>query len=233
MAAFRPMGTRGMSEELLNPGDVELVSGVTSTNTTVGAATLTANQLLTGSLYRSGSTAVYTDTLDTASNIYAALAGNGNLPAVTPGLGFTCRITNATAYVETITLGSGHVAGNGTIASIAANSWRDFLFSFVAVQPALTVVGNVTSGTNLLTWTLNPGQVALQEGVAPTSININTGATVSGTGIPAGTTVLGIVQGQGGTTGVIMSANATSTNANIAVSFSSTITVNSSGSGSI
>jgi hypothetical protein len=232
MAAFRPIGTRGMSEETLNPGDVELVSGVVAQDTTAGNDTLTATALLTGSITRSGPSGAFTDTLDTASNIYNALAGNASAPSVAPGLGFACRITNTTAFTQTISLGTGHLTGVGTIGSVAANSWRDFLFSFTAVQPNLTVVGNVTSGSNVVTWTLPAGQSALNEGVAPNAVNINVGATIYGTNIPSGSTVTGIMQGVGGTIGVTMSANATGTSANIALGFCSTITVNSSGSGS-
>jgi len=233
MAAFRPVGTRGMSEETLVAGDCELVSGVVATNTTVGNATLPATSLISGSIYRSGPTGAYTDTLDSAANIYLALAGNGNAPAIASGLGFTCRITNATAYVETITLGTGHAQGQGTIATIAANSWRDFLFTFTAVQAPLTVIGNTTTGSNAITWTLPVGQASLQEGVAPNSVNIAVGSTVNCTGFAAGTTVLGVTQGVGGTLGIICSANATSTNSNVAVGIGPTITVNSSGSGSV
>lgn len=233
MAAFRPIGTRGMSEETLAAGDLELVSGLAGTNTVAGASTLTGAQLVTGYLFRSGSVAGYIDTFDTSANILAAMAGNGYAPAVVPGLGFTCRIVNTVAFAETLTLGTGMVAGSGSIGSVAASSWRDFLFSFTNVQPLVTLIANTTNGSAVVTWTLPTGMTALQEGPAVTASNVTVGATVTGTGIPAGTTVLGITQGMGGTLGITLSANATATNSNVALTFSSTITVNSTGSGTL
>lgn len=233
MTAFRSTGTRGLSQETINPGDTNLVSGIVGVNSTVGASTLTAAQLITDSVYRSGSTSAYTDTFDTAANIYNALSGNGSAPSIVPGLGFTVRITNSVAYVETLTLGAGMVAGVGTVTSIAASSWRDFLFTFTSVQPSLSNICNTTNGSPVVTWTLSPGQTSELQGPSLLAINLMPGASVSGTGIPAGATVIGITEGQGGTLGFTMSANATATNSNVALSFGPTITVNSSGSGTL
>jgi hypothetical protein len=56
---------------------------------------------------------------------------------------------------------------------------------------------------------------ALPMGAAdnPQGISITPGQIVTGTGINAGTTVLGVTQGPGGVTGVTLSANATATSA--------------------
>lgn len=233
MAAFRPVGTRGMSVEALGSGDTELYAPIMATNTTVGAATLSAANLIAGNLFRSGSTAAYTDTMDTAANIYLALEGNGNAPAIVPGLGFTCRITNQVAYAETITLGAGMSAGQGTVTSVSASSWRDFLFTFTSVQPPISLIGNTTSASAAVTFTLQPNQVALQQGVAPTATNVMAGAVVAGTGITAGTTVIGTTQGVGGVTGITMSATATATGTNVALTFGPAISVSSSGAGTL
>jgi hypothetical protein len=107
------------------------------------------------------------------------------------------------------------------------------LFVFASVQPTIVNLANTTNGSPNVTWYLPPGQQSEPIGVNPLAINVVVGAFVSGTGIPAGTTVLGITQGQGGTLGVTLSANATATNSNVALTFSSQITVYSTGSGAL
>ena len=69
--------------------------------TTAGNATLTAANLFTGYVFRSGPTADFTDTLDTAANIIALLQN------ITPGYGFDFTIVNLTNYVQTIAAGTG------------------------------------------------------------------------------------------------------------------------------
>jgi hypothetical protein len=231
MSAFRPIGMRGMTPDALAGGDCELVSGVVGINTTVGATTITGAQLLAGMVFRSGSTANYTDTLDTAAALLAALGGASAV--MQPGIGFTCRLVNTVAFTETITLGAGMVAGSGTVSSVAASSWRDFLFAFTSVQPSITVISNTTNGSAVVTWTLPSGQASLPVGVAPSAVNIMPGATVSGTGITAGTTIVGVTQGLGGTLGITLSANATATGSNVALTFGPTITVHSYGAGTL
>lgn len=233
MAGFRPLGRRDMSADGLQPGDCILQSEVSSAVTTVGATTLSAAALITGNIYRSGSTAAYTDTLDTSSNLYAALAGNDNGPQLQPGLGFDCIITNGVAFAETITLGAGMIAGSGVITSVSASSWRAFSFNFISCQQPTTVVASGASGQANLTWTLQPGMQSLQQGVAVTAVNIQVGATAIGTGVPANTTVLAVIEGVGGTTGVTLSANLSSTIANGAIAFVPTIQVSSPGAGTI
>jgi hypothetical protein len=62
-------------------------------------------------------------------------------------------------------------------------------------------------------------------GSDPRAVNITPGMTVSGTGITAGTRVLGVTQGQGGVTGVTLDANATATSAagGVALTFLPTV----------
>ena len=233
MAAFRPIGTRGMSEELLTPGDCELISAVVGTSTVAGNATLSATALISGFVQRSGPAGAYTDTLDSVANIYAGLSGNGPAPAIINGLGFPCRITNNTAFVQTIALGAGYGAGQGAIGTIAANTWRDFMFQFTSVQPPLVLISNTVSGSPAVTWSLPTGQFSLAQGPGYYASNIQVGAAVSGAGIAAGATVIGITQGVGGTTGVILSANATASGTNVALTFGPAMLVNSSGSGTL
>lgn len=68
---------------------------------TVGNGTLTAAALVGGQINRSGPTAAYTDTTDTAANIVAAL------PAFVAGEEFRVVLKNATIYSQTIAAGTG------------------------------------------------------------------------------------------------------------------------------
>jgi hypothetical protein len=107
--------------------------------TTVGAGVLTAALLAGEYIARSGPTAAFSDTTDSAPNIIAALA-NANSPQNTPlGGSIRIRIINNTAYTQTILAGTG-VTLSGTM-TLATNTHRDFL---------LTITGaNTVSLTNL------------------------------------------------------------------------------------
>lgn len=79
-----------------------LTQDITNTAiTTVGNGTLTAAGIIGGLITRTGPTAAYTDTTDTASNIVAAI-GNFVLGAT-----FFFTVKNATAFVETLSGGTG------------------------------------------------------------------------------------------------------------------------------
>ena len=60
MPALRPMGRKGIVGEEIAPGDTMILGEVVGVNADVGASTITAQQLLSGVVYRSGSTAAYT-----------------------------------------------------------------------------------------------------------------------------------------------------------------------------
>lgn len=233
MAAFRMGGARALSNELLCPGDTILTPDIFSPNVNVGAVVLTAAQMVTGVLFRSGSTAAYNDTLDTAVNVLAAVSGNLPAAAVIPGLSFKLRLINSVAFIDTITLGAGMVAGSGTIATVPASSWRDFLFTFASVQPPVSVIGNTVSGSAVVTWTFNAGQTALTLGPSPSAANIMPGAAAVGTGIAAGTTVLGVTEIPGGTSGCTLSGTATATGSNVAITFGPQLVVSGMGSGTL
>ena len=79
-----------------------LTADITNTAiTTAGAGTLTAAALVGGLITRTGPSAAYTDTTDTAANIVAAL------PEFVSGATFFIRIKNSTPYLETLAAGSG------------------------------------------------------------------------------------------------------------------------------
>jgi hypothetical protein len=232
MAAFRTSGFRAALLEQVSGADTLLVPDTIQPVATIGAATLTAANLTTGILYRSGSTAGYTDTLDTSVNIYNALAGVGTDPQIASGLAFKLRLINSVAFLETITLGAGMIAGTGVIASVTASTWREFVFVFSNIQKPVSFIATTVNGSAIVTFVLLPGQVAVPIGPILGAINLNPGAYVSGTGIPANTTVLGVTAGQGGNTSFTMSANATASGT-VIVTAAPLITVHGIGSGTL
>src|SRR3989339_303357 len=83
-------------------GEVDLFpTGVPATNATVGASVLSAASMVSGNIFRSGSTGAYSDTTDTAVAILAAL---GNPPQ---GTSVHLTIVNGVAFVETVVAGVG------------------------------------------------------------------------------------------------------------------------------
>lgn len=105
---------------------------------TVGTV-LTAAQMLTGNILRSGPAAAYTDTTDTAAAIVASI------PGAQIGMGYELSIANTVAFAATIAAGAG-VTLAGTTA-LAASSSRKFVVTITAIAiPAVTLTG-ISSGT--------------------------------------------------------------------------------------
>lgn len=101
---------------------------------TVGNGTLTAAALVGGIVTRSGPTAAYTDTTDTAANIIAALAN----PEV--GASFEINIKNTVAFAQTIAAGAGVTLAGTT--DVAASSVRKYVLTIDNVAaPAVTLRG--------------------------------------------------------------------------------------------
>lgn len=99
--------------------------------TTVGAGTLTAAAIVGGIITRSGSTAVYTDTTDTAALIYAAAPTAVNQS-------WLVTIKNTVAFPQTIAGGTGVTVSGITI--VPALSATTFLFTLSSTTTA-TMVG--------------------------------------------------------------------------------------------
>lgn len=98
--------------------------------TTVGAGTITAAGIAGGVTNRTGSTAAYTDTTDTAANIVLAL------PNPQIGQSFFYTYFNNTLGLATLTGGTG-VNSAGTIALVPGNCWAQFVVTYTA---AATIV---------------------------------------------------------------------------------------------
>lgn len=101
-----------------------------SSVTTVGNGTLLAATLITGLLNRTGPTAPFTDTTDTAANIVAALGG-------TVGDSFYIDIKNATAFPQTLVGGTGVTLSSSSI--VPPNSLAEFL---VVITTATAITFN-------------------------------------------------------------------------------------------
>ena len=237
MAIIRVTGQKGgVFDEFVSPGDIiglgESVLG--SPLTTVGAGTWTGALIASGIINRSGPVAGYTDTTDTAANIVAALTGNNPSAQVLPGTSFRMRFINTVAQALTFAAGTGVVTGLGTL-NVAASLWRDYLWTVLQVGGPYTLITNTTSASPTLTFVLPAGLLALKMGPDPQAINLAPGMQISGTNITAGTTILSVNQGQGGLTGVTMSANATGTSAagGVALTFGPSVRIDTLGSGSI
>lgn len=129
-------------------------------NTTVGNATLTALQLTGGYLVRSGPTAAFTDTTDTAANIFAITG------AVFPaGTSEGLFIQNTTQFAQTLQGGTGvtFVGGINIIPAyssayiqIAFTSATALTMTVIALNTNIELIGsaiNTVSGNTPLTLT--------------------------------------------------------------------------------
>ena len=192
-------------------GDITMSQKIINSNTTVGAATLTAQQVLGGVLRRTGPTAHYIDTFPTADSLLQAC------PILSVGDAWELIHINTVAFTNTPAAGTGIVLGNET--TMAASSHKRFLF---------TVLGNGI--TQVAAATTTNGSAVITNIAANLIANIRVGQGVSGTGIPANTYVIGVNLTAGTVT---MSANATADGAIVAVTTFPRIRVDGIGGGTL
>jgi hypothetical protein len=122
------------------------LDNLTANANAVDAATLmTVAQLLGGLYFRSGLTAGRTDTFPTVDGIIAALDN----PQVDDSFGLTIRVNEA--FLLTITLGAGMVAGLGTITGVAASSTRHFRFTLKSTKRTTIKIATTTNASKDLT----------------------------------------------------------------------------------
>lgn len=214
-----------VTPRMIMPGDILAggESALAGAIATVGAGTWTGAAIATGIINRTGSTAGYTDTTDTAANILTAIAGDAWAAVVVPGQTFRLIVQNTVAFALTWAAGTGVLTGNGTL-NIAASLVREYLITVLNTTPVQLHQCATTNGSAVVTFVLATGQVALGIGPFATNANgITPGASVTGTGIPTSTTILGVTLGVGGITGVTLSANATATSTGVALTFGPTV----------
>lgn len=206
----RPVGYRGgPSPERMQQGDTLGGAEVLSTLTTAGDGAITAAALTSGIITRTGPGAGYTDTLPTAADILAAIAGSNSVADVAPGTTFRCMHRNGVAQAMTLAAPASGGVVLGSNVNNAASQVRHWLVTVLNSSPARTVVGTTTNGAATVTLA-----TPIQMGTYDNSDNkgygtITAGMSVYGTGVAAGATILGITYGQGTITGFTMSANAT------------------------
>lgn len=221
MSLFRPNGLAGeVTERRISPGDV-LAGGENILNgalATVGAGTWTGAMIATGIIRRTGPVGGYTDTTDTAANIIAALAGNASSPDVLPGTSFRMLFLNTVAQAMTWAAGTGVVTGTGTL-NCAASSVREYLVTVLNSSATTILQAGVVNTSANLTFVLSLNRTSIPfQGSDGTGLSNLVGASISdgGVNIPANTFIIGVIEGQGGVTGVVMSAAATGTLASFA-----------------
>jgi len=184
-------------------------------NATAAGTTLTANELLSGWLIRSnGGGAIYTDVLPTTDSIISALLASGAAPQVGDCLRFIFQ--NTIAYAATITLGSGMVAGSGTVTAVAASVTRIFFLTLLATKPTVTLPGVTTTSGNKILSNISAADLA----------KIMPGMAVTGTGIGASALVVGVAPDAGTCT---VDVNSTASADNIAVTFAPRLRIDSIG----
>jgi hypothetical protein len=228
MAVIKPLvfDQNTSATRILQQGDVSGGAEYYNTNSTVGNGTLTANQLCANLLKRSGPTAAFTDTTDSAQNIINALIGNafigtgsyvagtGGNAGVQGGTTWRLRYINTVAFAMTLAAGTGvTIVANG---NVNASSVKDYLITVTNGSAQQLFSANTTNGNNQIT-SLTQAQTN----------QLTIGMAVTGAGIPANTVVTGISPGSG----VTINNNATATSTNVAVTFSPTLTIEGIGQG--
>jgi hypothetical protein len=229
-------GNIGAIEAPMYPGDlINTFELEPSSINNAAGVTYTSAQIVNQDLDRSGAVAV-SDTLPTADQIVKALIGSinlisppanalyGTLPTQTvqlawpanlnplmPGSTFRRIIRSANTGVLTIAVQANSGVSLLGTTTIAATSWREYLFKILNSSPLVVIPLSTTNANQNLT------------NVDPTLIlNITVGMSVFGTGIGA-SAVVDAVQRD---TGVIhVSVASTATADNVAVTFTPTVTV--------
>lgn len=122
-------------------GNSSIVESFTAL-TTVGAGTLTAANIVGRATNRTGSTAAFTDTTDTAALIFAAMTG------AIAGMAFEYTYYNNTLGIATITGGTGVTvtAGSITNALVPPACWARFLVTLTSGTVATMAV--IATGPN-------------------------------------------------------------------------------------
>lgn len=185
---------------VLNPATLLGITGSAQpVNVTAAVgATLSAANLLSRLINRSGPTAAFTDTTDTAANLVAAGA--------VPGGSFFCQIKNTTAFQETLSGGTGVTISSSPV--IPANSLAEYLVTISADGTA--VVFN-----HIFTVALTD----VTPEVATALVTVGAG-TITGAGIAGAVTTRGGTQVAAFTDTTDTAANIIAAQPNVHVGFS-------------
>lgn len=162
--------------------------------TTVGNGTLTAAGLVEGLITRTGPTANYTDTTDTAANIVAAM------PEFLAGATFLIRLKNGTAFTQTLSAAAG-VTLPATVIVPAFSTYNAFA----------TIGGTAASPTVVIT---HLSTVPISVGISDTVPTLGALNTV-GAGTLTAALIAGGLTARGGAQSATAFADTTDTAANI------------------
>lgn len=192
----RMIGRVNGEEFLQSPGLRPYAQRIRTADATAGNITVPVVAVLNGWLDRSGPGAGYGDTMCSADAILAAC------PDLCRGDSFDFWITSSVAFANTLVAGAG-ITFAGT-SGVAASSTRTYLLTLLSEpRRTRTFSGSTTNaGANIT----NVSDTDLQ--------NIGIGMVVTGTNIPASTTIIAIDLAN---KRIVMSANATGTADNVAV----------------
>lgn len=197
--------------------------------TTIGAGTITGAGIAGGVTNRTGSTAAFTDTTDTAANIIAALP-NANI-----GQSFIYTYYNNTLGVATFANGTG-VTVTGTI--VPFSCWAEYLVTYTAAA-TITMV-QIAMGPNaalpVAQYVTAAGQSALLTGAQVAGAQVvvydNTGTTPGNLQMPtASNLVAAIPNAQIGMTYILKirnssgSANTATITTNTGITLTGTMTI--------
>lgn len=228
MSVLKPLLIDPLSQNarILQQGDVLGGAEYYNTNSTVGASTLTAPQLVAGILKRTGPVAGFIDTTDSASNIInqmlagqfigsgSLIGGQGGNAGVQPGTTWRLLYINTVAFAMTLAAGTGvTIVANG---NVNASSVKDYLLTVTNGTPQQTFVANQTNASAVIT------------GLAQAQTNqLTVGMAVTGTNIAANSVIISIQPG----IGVTLNNNATATLSLNSLTFSPTMTIEGIGQG--
>lgn len=224
MSVLKPLVSDGQLNRQVQAGDcLGGAEVITVINNNAGQV-IPAASMLTGLISRTGAPgAGYADTWDSAQNLIAALIANypyvasnvglSSGAAVPNGLSFRLKVLNAIAFANTTVTGTGVTLTNGII---NASSTKEFLIQVTCGMPTQVFAANQTNASAVITG-LNQFQTS----------QLAVGQLVTGTNIPAATTIISIQVG----VGVTLSANATATLALNALTFGPTASITGLGQG--
>lgn len=170
------------------PGDMVLTQTQVVNITTAGSGAFTAAGMLAGAINRTGPVAGYADTLETADNLMAAA------PHLSIGDTFEFYFLNGAAFANTVAVAEGaELVGANT--AVAASLVRRYMVTVLANRRRQIYNVTTTNASAVLSGMTQAQVETLQSGMG-----------VTGTNIPASTTIIG-VNAYAGT--VTMSATAT------------------------
>jgi hypothetical protein len=125
---------------------------VPATIAAAGNGLLTAAAMSGKILTRSGATAVFTDTTDTAANLIAIR------PQLAIGQSWPVLIVNTTSYQMTIAAGTGVTLAGASVVAIAANCLAIFALTYTAANAmTMTLLAVIDRGIDNFSATTDPG----------------------------------------------------------------------------